>query len=155
MTTAPAGNARTQSPAANLFATRAQQEEQSRRVPINQLAQSSTTTFTSQQTAAASLQQQQQLPTPLMPGTGWQQPTATVTIPTQPNPYPPVGVAPYPQSQNPFLWSVCWTTNDVIKLTNEPTTVLKQLLPVDLITTRWLRDTSTLHCVLFLSPLCK
>jgi len=102
MTTAPAGNARTQSPAANLFATRAQQEEQSRRVPINQLAQSSTT-FTAQQSAAVSTQQQQ-LPTPLMPGATWQQPTVPITaIPTQPNPYAPMGVAPYPQSQNPFL----------------------------------------------------
>jgi len=101
MTTAPAGNARTQSPAANLFATRAQQEEQSRRVPINQLAQSST--FPTQQTAVST-----QLPTPLMPGAGWQ-PTTTVAIPpqpqpvVQPNPYAPMGVAPYPQSQNPFL----------------------------------------------------
>jgi len=98
MTTAPAGNARTQSPAANLFATRAQQEEQSRRVPINQLAQSST--FPSQ--AAVSTQ----LPAPLMPGTAWQQPTASTAIPSQqppPNPHAPMGVAPYPQSQNPFL----------------------------------------------------
>jgi len=100
MTTAPAGNARTQSPAANLFATRAQQEEQSRRVPINQLAQSST--FQSQTAVSA------QLPTPLMPGAGWQ-PTAGAAIPpqpqpvVQPNPYAPSGVAPYPQSQNPFL----------------------------------------------------
>jgi len=100
MTTAPAGNARTQSPAANLFATRAQQEEQSRRVPINQLAQSST--FQSQ-TAVST-----QLPTPLMPGAGWQS-TSGAAIPpqpqpvVQPNPYAPAGVAPYPQSQNPFL----------------------------------------------------
>jgi len=102
MTTAPAGNARTQSPAANLFATRAQQEEQSRRVPINQLAQSST--FPAQ--AAASTQ----LPAPLMPGAAWQ-PTGNVAVSSQPqpqpvvqpNPYAPVGVAPYPQSQNPFL----------------------------------------------------
>jgi len=100
MTAAPARNANTQSPAANLFATRAQQEEQSRRVPINQLAQSST--FPTQ-TAVST-----QLPTPLMPGAGWQ-PTAAVVLPSQPqpvvqpNPYAPVGVAPYPQSQNPFL----------------------------------------------------
>jgi len=100
MTTAPAGNARTQSPAANLFATRALQEEQSRRVPINQLAQSST--FSAQSAVST------QLPTPLMPGAGWQ-PTANVAISSQPqpvvqpNPYAPVGVAPYPQSQNPFL----------------------------------------------------
>jgi len=104
MTTAPVGNVRTQSPAANLFATRAQQEEQSRRVPINQLAQS--TTFPAQ-TAAST-----QLPAPLMPGAGWQ-PTASMAIPSQmphqpqpvvqPNPYASMGVAPYPQSQNPFL----------------------------------------------------
>ena len=90
MTTAPAGNARTQSPAANLFATRAQQEEQSRRVPINQLAQS---TFPAQQASMST-----QLPTPLMPGAGYQPQSAA-----QPNSYAPVGVAPYPQSQNPFL----------------------------------------------------
>lgn len=100
MTTAPARNAHSQSPAANLFATRAQQEEQSRRVPINQLAQSST--FPAQ-TAVST-----QLPTPLMPGAAWQ-PTATMAMPSQPppvvqpNPYAPMGVAPYPQSQNPFL----------------------------------------------------
>jgi len=98
MTTAPARNAHTQSPAANLFATRALQEEQSRRVPINQLAQSST--FPTQ-TAVST-----QLPTALMPGAGWQ-PTATVVMPSQPQPVvqpnPYMGVAPYPQSQNPFL----------------------------------------------------
>jgi len=105
MTTAPAGNARTQSPAANLFATRAQQEEQSRRVPINQLAQSST--FPAQ-TAAST-----QLPAPLVPGAGWQPAAGGTAIPSQlqhqpqpivqPHPYAPMGVAPYPQSQNPFL----------------------------------------------------
>ena len=102
MTTAPAGNARTQSPATNLFAARAQQEEQSRRVPINQLAQSSA------QSSAST-----QLHAPLMPGAAAWQPAAGTAVPSQlpsqpqpvvqPNPYAPVGVAPYPQSQNPFL----------------------------------------------------
>jgi epsin len=126
MTTTPAGNPRTQSPAANLFATRALQEEQSRRVPINQMAKTQTPFPAGCQQPVPSVTVSS-LPTPLMPGTAWQTPLAggsfapaaqpySVAVPAQPFVVQPSGSAmysqplgassgiqPYPQSQNPFL----------------------------------------------------
>ena len=93
-------NTRTQSPATNLFATRAQQEEQSRRVPINQMPTSGFSSSPVPPMAGGAF------PVPLMPGGVWPNPTATpANVGMYAQPYvQPGGFQPYPTSQNPFLW---------------------------------------------------